>query len=79
MTEIDPNSGTGWYEWIKMPLATTHVAYVHESGSIYLPENELISEDFLMAAAEGRVHRLIRADDLPPETTLDAWRRFYRD
>lgn len=60
----DPNSGEGWYEWHKMPNFTTHVAYVHESGEVYVPEFGLTSEDFLLASAEGRVHRLVRADQL---------------
>lgn len=58
----DVNSGEGWYEWHKMPMNTTHIAYVPETGSVYLPEDDLDSTDFLLASAEGRVHRLVRAD-----------------
>lgn len=43
--------------------ATTEIAYVHENGEVYDPVNEWNPPEFVGAAAEGRVHRLIRADD----------------
>lgn len=59
----DPNSGAGWYAWFKMPANTSHVAYVHENGEVYDPEHGWNPEEFALAAAEGQVHRLVRADD----------------
>lgn len=60
----DPNSGEGWYEWHKMPANTTHIAYVHENGEVFDPEEGWNSPNFLLASAEGRVHRLVRADEV---------------
>jgi len=62
--DLADEGGVGWYEWIAMPTATTHSAYVHENGNVYLPGGEFIAEDFLLAAAEGRAHRLIRAGEV---------------
>lgn len=59
----DPNTGEGWYEWHKMPQNTTHIAYVHENGSVYLPEGDADQSDFLLASARGHVHRLVRAEE----------------
>lgn len=60
----EPNSGEGWYEWRHMPSNTTHIAYVRENGEVYLPESPGdTDEPFLLAAAGGNVHRLVRADD----------------
>lgn len=60
----DPNSGEGWYAWQHMPSNTSHIAYVHENGEVYLPESPGdTDEPFLLAAAAGHVHRLVRADD----------------
>lgn len=63
----DPNSGEGWYEWHKMPQNTTHIAYVHENGSVYLPEGDADQSDFLLASARGHVHRAV---------WLRTWRAF---
>lgn len=56
--------GVGWYEVIHPSRATTHVAYVHEDGSIYFPEGTQVldSHEFAFAAARGRAYRLVRAD-----------------
>ena len=56
--------GVGWYEVIHPSRATTHIAYVHEDGSIYFPEGTQIldTHEFAFAAATGRAHRLVRAD-----------------
>lgn len=62
----EPNQGEGWYEFIHPTKATTHIAAVLESGDIYLPEEGTTYEDFILSAARGTAHRLIRADD---ETT----------
>lgn len=70
---VDPNEGPGWYEVINPRGATTCIAYVHEDGSLYLPEGEasMNAEEFAFAAARGQAHRLVRADDLPaPATTV---------
>ncbi len=66
MPKADINSGEGWYEFIHPTKATTHIAAVLESGDVYLPEEGTTYEDFILAAARGKAHRLIRADD---ETT----------
>ncbi|MEU3851762.1 hypothetical protein [Streptomyces sp. NPDC029554] len=59
----DCNTGPGWYEVIS-PRATTCIAYVHEDGSLYLPEGDALThEEFAFAAARGNAHRLIRADE----------------
>ncbi|CAL9647410.1 hypothetical protein [Streptomyces sp. enrichment culture] len=63
-TVVDCNSGPGWYEVIT-PRATTCIAYVHEDGSLYLPEGDLSEEEFAFAAARGMAHRLVRADEQP--------------
>lgn len=56
--------GVGWYEVIHPSRATTHIAYVHEDGSIYFPEGTQVldSHEFTFAAARGLAHRLVRAD-----------------
>jgi hypothetical protein len=61
----DRNAGPGWYEVITSPQATTCIAYVHEDGSLYLPEGDLTEEEFAFAAARGKAHRLVRADEQP--------------
>lgn len=57
----------GWHEFILDGVATTHIAYVYEDGSIYFPEGpEVVTEaDFRLASAAGRVFPLVRAADLP--------------
>ena len=54
---------TGWFEFI-VDAATTHIAYVYEDGSVYLPEGREVVDldDWTLANASGKVHRLIRAD-----------------
>lgn len=59
------SQGIGWYEFIT-PTATTRIAYVGESGYLYLPEGGA-EESFYLAASRGDVHRLIRADALDVE------------
>jgi len=59
------NSGEGWYEFFKMPAATTHVAFVHANGEIYLPEEgwtDLTHDDWLAASVKGQVYKLVRED-----------------
>lgn len=55
--------GVGWYEVIHPSRATTHIAYVHEDGSIYFPEGTQVLDrhEFEFAAARGLAHRLVRA------------------
>lgn len=60
---IDPNNGAGWYEFIHTTKATTHIAYVFESGGLYLPEVGVCPDDFNQAAYLGHVYRLVRAED----------------
>lgn len=60
----DVNQGEGWYEFIHPTKATTHIAAVLESGDIYLPEEGVTFEDFILAASRGKVFRLVRAEDL---------------
>lgn len=64
-----PNEGPGWYEVINPRNATTNIAYVHEDGTLYLPEGDALThEEFAFAAARGNTHRLIRADEILPHT-----------
>lgn len=58
--------GVGWYEVIHPSRATTHIAYVHEDGSIYFPEGTQVldTHEFAFAAARGRAYRLVRADSV---------------
>ena len=56
------NSGEGWYEWIREGTGTTHVAYVHENGSVYDPERGWDPTEFLLASAAGRVFKLVRVE-----------------
>lgn len=59
----DVNSGTGWYEWIREGSMTTHIAYVHENGEVFDPEQGWNSPEFLLASAAGRTFRLVRAEE----------------
>lgn len=55
----------GWYEFVTPgERATTHIAYVYEDGSVYLPEGpDVVTEiDFRMAAATDRFWRLVREE-----------------
>jgi hypothetical protein len=60
------NSGPGWYEVIHPENATTCIALVYEDGSLYFPEGGqvLTRTEFTFAAARGRAHRLVRADEV---------------
>ncbi|WP_295035563.1 hypothetical protein [uncultured Microbacterium sp.] len=55
------DAGVGWFEWFKMPENTTEIAYVHENGEVFDPTRGWNPPEFVIAAAEGRVHRLVRA------------------
>lgn len=59
----------GWFEFYKPDVMTTHIAYVYEDGSVYLPEGlDVVDEvDFTLANARGLVYRLVRADDVSPD------------
>lgn len=53
----------GWYEFITPDeKATTHIAYVYEDGSVYLPEGPDVAteQDFRLASATARFWRLVR-------------------
>jgi hypothetical protein len=73
MTEntTDLEAGVGWYEWFKAPANTSHIAYAHEGGDVYDPENGWNPPEFLLAATEGRVHKLVRADEPRPYTDIE--------
>lgn len=63
--------GEGWYEFLKPVVSTTHIAYVHEDGSVYLPESDVVDEaDFHVAQAKGRCWRLLREVDLAARPVL---------
>ena len=64
--ERERRDNTGWHEFVTADdSATTHIAYVYEDGSIYLPEGPdvVTATDFRMAAATGRFWRLERAGE----------------
>jgi hypothetical protein len=52
----------GWYEFIKLPSATTHIAYIGES-SFYLPEEGVTPEDFFDAVSRAQAWHLVRSVD----------------
>lgn len=54
----------GWYEFIKHPEATTHIAYMGESGSVYIPEAGITADDFMEALMKGQTYRLVRVIDV---------------
>ena len=59
----ETKGGEGWYEFFA-PVGTTHIAYVHANGEIYLPEEgwtDLTHNDWLAASVKGQVHKLVRA------------------
>ena len=58
-------SGAGWYEWLTDGSSETRIAYVQESGEVYLPEGGDEAE-FFMASARGRAWKLVRAVDITP-------------
>ncbi|WP_419817010.1 hypothetical protein [Glaciibacter flavus] len=70
MVSTNVNSGEGWYEFVRYPQATNHVAYVHESGAIYLPESGLTVDDFIGAELIGALHKLVRADEMAMATDV---------
>lgn len=50
-----------WYEFVTADAAaTTHIAYLHEDGSVYLPEAGVTEDDFRLASATDRFWRLAR-------------------
>jgi hypothetical protein len=54
---------TGWYEFQMPGGSTTHIGYVYEGGSVYLPEGpDVVTEsDFRLASATESFWRLVRA------------------
>ena len=54
----------GWYEWNIMPENTTHIAYLYESGLIYLPEIDVSKFQFMDALSNGNAHLLVHADSV---------------
>jgi hypothetical protein len=63
----------GWHEFITPVKALTRIAYVYESGEVYLPEGG-DPDDFVLAASYGRVKRLGREDEAsaPPPAQITA-------
>lgn len=58
----------GWVEFVTADdAATTHIAYVHEDGSVYLPEGpDVVTwEAFRLTAATDRFWPLVRVADRP--------------
>jgi hypothetical protein len=64
LMSVTVNSGEGWYEFFHPTKVTTHVAYVFTNGDIYLPEEGVEYDDFVLASARGQVYRLVREEDL---------------
>ncbi|MEV0367545.1 hypothetical protein [Nocardia fusca] len=68
---------TGWHEFAHVVKSTTHIAYIYENGSAYFPEGPTVvgPDDFTYAAARGKVHRLVRADEYegwrPPARVIE--------
>lgn len=73
----------GWVEFVTADdAATTHIAYVHEDGSVYLPEgHDVVTwEVFRLTAATDRFWPLVRRPDRPApqvdegvEDVLNRW------
>lgn len=57
----------GWHEFITPVKSLTKIAYVYESGEVYLPEGG-DPDDFVLAASYGQVYRLVREDEAPTPT-----------
>jgi hypothetical protein len=57
------NIRIGWYEFIRLPSATTHIVYVGES-SLYVPEDGVDPMDFFNAVDRGQAYRLVREADV---------------
>jgi hypothetical protein len=56
----------GWHQFLG-PQSTTHIAYVHEDGEIYVPEADVPEDWFHLAAAAphgDRCWRLVEAKEL---------------
>ena len=51
--------GPGWYEWLTDGTSLTRIAYVHEDGSMWLPEGT--DGEFLSAAARDRAWLMVDA------------------
>lgn len=64
MAAVPEEVGIGWYEWFTSPETTTHIAYLYESGRIYLPEFQVTKQQFLNALSTGKAFRLYRLDEL---------------
>ena len=67
-------SGPGWYGFIKRPEATTHVAYVHENGEVWVPDMGWTTAGEFALLTEGKEERLIGVDAvlaLLPEEASD--------
>lgn len=61
----------GWYQFQKMPANTTHIAYLYENASVYLPEDGATYQDWADAVFGNHVHKLVRVDQLPePPATM---------
>ena len=69
--ELAESVGVGWIEFIKMPEATTHIAYIYSSGEVYLPDGENVTALY-EAHAAGRAWHLIRAADVLTSSLADA-------
>lgn len=54
----------GWYEFIKQPENTTHIAHMGESGKVYVPEYGATAGDFMKALMLGQAYRLVRVIDV---------------
>lgn len=65
----------GWVEFVTADdAALTHIAYVYEDGSLYLPEGpDVVSaDDFRLAAATDRIWPLVRRAAERARAALDA-------
>lgn len=71
--EIHETSQTypeGWYQWFKLPAATTHIAHVSESGGIYLPEDGVSYADFHKAYQAGGAYLLVLDETVREERRI---------
>lgn len=61
----DKHEAVGWYEFIMPKGSTTHIGYLREDGSVYLPEGPgVITElGFWLASATERFWKLERAQE----------------
>jgi hypothetical protein len=51
----------GWVEFLRGRVSTTHVAYLHEDGSAFIPEG-LSEWDLRDAEAAGRMWPLVQGE-----------------